>query len=236
MEKITSKQNPRIKNLIRLHSSRGRQKQNRIAVFGSREIFRALSCGVVAEELFICEEHLDPQAVAQLKQQVADFSVAWSIDNDLFEKVCFGNRKDGLIMTASRPIQSIDNVFAAVPSSPLIAVVESIEKPGNLGAILRSADGAGIDAVIAADPLTDWFHPNTIRSSLGTCFSIPGCVASSSDVQQRLLSEGYQVVVANLEGAKQFHSLDLTGKTAIVLGNEANGCLLYTSPSPRDRG
>jgi len=224
MEKITSKQNPRIKNLVRLHSSRGRQKQNRIAVFGSREILRALGCGVVAEEFFVCHEQVDPDALSLVQQHAADFSVAWSIDSELFEKVCFGNRKDGLIMTASRPAQSIDDVFQKVTSSsPLIAVVESIEKPGNLGAILRSADGAGIDAVIVADALTDWFHPNTIRSSLGTCFSIPGCVASSEETQQRLRAEGYQVVVANLEGAKDFHSLDLTVKTAIVLGNEANG-------------
>ena len=160
MQKITSTQNPRIKNLMSLHRSRGRKKQNRIAIFGSREIARALMSGVSAEEIFICESHADPSSVSQIRELITDESVMCSIEEDLFAKVCFGQRHDGLIMTAQRPEQSIELVFEHVPPNALIAVVEAIEKPGNLGAILRSADGAGIDAVLVANPLTDWFHPN----------------------------------------------------------------------------
>ena len=223
MQKITSKQNPRIKNLLLLHRSRGRKKQNRIAIFGAREIIRALSCGVVADEIFVCESQANPAVVSQIKDLVADFSVAWSIDEEVFAKVCFGERHDGLIMTAQRPDQSIDAVFEQLPENALVTVVESIEKPGNLGAILRSADGAAVDAVIVADPQTDWFHPNAIRSSLGTSFSMLGCVTPSTIIRDRLLSEGYQIVVAALEGANDFYEFDLTGKSAIVLGNEAGG-------------
>lgn len=223
MQKITSTQNPRIKNLMSLHRSRGRKKQNRIAIFGSREIARALMSGVSAEEIFICESHADPSSVSQIRELITDESVMCSIEEDLFAKVCFGQRHDGLIMTAQRPEQSIELVFEHVPPNALIAVVEAIEKPGNLGAILRSADGAGIDAVLVANPLTDWFHPNAIRSSLGTCFSMPGCVGDSTPIRERLLSQGYRIVVADLAGAKDFYELELTGKTALVLGNEAQG-------------
>lgn len=223
MQKITSKQNPRIKNLMLLHRSRGRKKQNRIAIFGSREILRALASGVAAEEIFVCESHADPSSVAQIRELVNDASVLCSIEQELFAKVCFGQRHDGLIMTAQRPEQSIDAVFEQTSSNAFVAVVESIEKPGNLGAILRSADGAGVEAVFVAEPLTDWFHPNAIRSSLGTCFSMPGCAGESTLIRDRLLADGFQIVVADLAGAKDFFDLDLSGKTALVLGNEAQG-------------
>lgn len=223
MQKITSTQNPRIKNLISLHRSRGRKKQNRIAIFGQREILRALESGVAAEEVFVCESHADPSSVSQLTELTGGSAVMCSIEQDLFVKVCFGQRHDGLIMTAQRPQQSIERVFEQASPDALVAVVEAIEKPGNLGAILRSADGAGVDAVLVADPVTDWFHPNTIRSSLGTCFSMLGCGGGSALIYDRLVAEGYEIVVADLAGAEDFYELDLTGKTALVLGNEAQG-------------
>ena len=225
MESIHSHQNPRIKKLVRLHSSRGRQKQNRIAIFGSREILRAIKSGVEPTELFICEELIQPKLITEIQSCVPSFdSVALSVTAELFDKICFGDRADGIVMTASRPEQSLKDLFGDSDSrAPIIAVVESIEKPGNLGAILRSADGAGLDGLIVADPLTDWFHPNTIRSSLGTCFSIRGGVSDSESLQQRLVDDGFQVIVASLQGATGFYDFDLTRKTAIVLGNEAKG-------------
>ncbi len=224
MEQITSKQNPRIRNLLRLHSSRGRQRQNRIAVFGSREIIRALRSGVEPDELLVCHELVEPATLSNIKSLVSDFSCAKAIDRELFSKVCFGNRDDGIIMTANRPEQSMERVLQnADASNSLISVVESIEKPGNLGAILRSADGAGVDGVIVADPMTDWFHPNSIRSSLGTCFSISGCDSESDSVRRSLNDHGFQIVVASLDGAIDFYDVDFSKKSAIVLGNEAHG-------------
>lgn len=225
MEEITSRQNPRIKSLIRLHTSRGRQQQGRIAIFGSREIVRALRAGLEPDGLFICPDVAETLVIDNVRRLVSNFEdVAVATNKELFSKICFGDRVDGIVMTAVRPIQSLERLADSVVSKdPLFAVVESIEKPGNLGAILRSADGAGVDAVIVADPLTDWFHPNTIRSSLGTCFSVKGCVSDSESIQQWLLGQGFQVVVASLDGAGDFFDCDLKGKTAIVLGNEANG-------------
>ena len=225
MEEITSKQNPRIKSLVRLHTSRGRQQQNRIAIFGSREIVRALQAGVVPDGLFICRDLIEQSVLEEVANVTTNFEdVAISLDQDLFAKICFGDRVDGIVMTANRPQQSLDMLLESCKSdSPLLAVVESIEKPGNLGAILRSADGAGVDGVIVADPLTDWFHPNTIRASLGTCFSVQGCVSDTASVQGWLLDHSFQVITASLEGACDFFECDLTGNLAVVLGNEANG-------------
>ena len=228
MESIHSQQNPRIKKLVRLHSSRGRQKQNRIAIFGSREILRAIRSGVEPEELFICEQLANPQTVSNIQSEFSDFdSVAISVTAELFEKICFGDRADGIVMSATRPELSLEKVFQHSLSlekvlqhsdsqTPIIAVVESIEKPGNLGAILRSADGAGLDGLVVADPLTDWFHPNTIRSSLGTCFSVPGSVSDVDSLQQRLVAEGFQVIVASLQGAADFYEFDLTQKLSLI--------------------
>ena len=225
MESISSHQNPRIKKLIQLHRSRGRQKQNRIAIFGSREIQRAISAGIDPQELFICPQLVSPETLDSIRRLNSGFeSVAHSVTVELFEKICFGNRSDGIVMVASRPELSIEKFTESLKSeSPLIAIAENIEKPGNLGAILRSVDGAGVDGLIVADPATDWYHPNTIRASLGTCFSVQGCLSDTATVQSWLKRNDFQVIVASLQGAKDFFEFDLTGRTAIVLGNEANG-------------
>lgn len=224
MEFISSSQNPRIKRLVQLHRSRGRNKQQRIAVFGAREITRAIESGVQPDELFICEPLVEAAVVSRLRSFVSAFeTVAYSVPEDLFEKVCFGDRSDGIVMTSARPDLEFDLFRQRIGTNPIIAVAESVEKPGNLGAILRSVDGAGIDGLILADPVTDWFHPNTIRASLGTCFSVPGATSKSADALNWLIENGYQVVVASLQNSKPFFDFDLTSKTAIVFGNEANG-------------
>ena len=105
----------------------------------------------------------------------------------------------------------------------LITVVEAIEKPGNLGGVFRSADGSGTQAVIVADPLTDVFHPNAIRNSSGASFSVPTAVGSTDDVISLLQTRGTRILIASLEAEKSFYEVDLSGQTAIVLGNEANG-------------
>lgn len=225
MERITSSQNGRIKRLVQLHRSRGRQKQQRIAIFGVREIERAISSGIEPDELFICAELADSDVLAKLNQSVLNFdSVSFSLDSTLFAKVCFGDRSDGIVMTATRPKLANDEFFSSLnAANPIVAVAESIEKPGNLGAIMRSIDGAGCDGLIVADAVTDWFHPNTIRSSLGTCFSISGCSESSAKTRESLIEQGFQIVVASLQDQRSFYEIDLTKKTALVLGSEASG-------------
>ncbi len=223
MEPITSSQNSRIKRLLKLHTSRGRQQQGRVVVFGEREVLRAIESGIEPDELFV-----DADSADELSDSLARFNKSiYSLPADLFAKVRFGGR-DGVIMTASRPQSDLSQLsFARTDGrAPLIGIVEAVEKPGNLGAMMRTADGAGLDALIVCDAITDWYHPNSIRSSLGACFSLDGCVSSNELVQQWLAEGEFEVFLAALseESTSLFDMrFDPDRPTAIVLGNEAAG-------------
>ena len=226
MQTITSIHNPRVKSAIKLHQSRGRKQQGRIIVFGQREIQRAVLSGVTPDELFVLDSASDSELANWLKARVAGFDdVAHSVPQTLFEKLAFGNRLDGVVMTAARPPQRVEEFEASLSahSCPLILVADNIEKPGNLGAMLRTADGAGASGVVITGGGTDWFHPNTIRASLGTAFSLPGVSLVESEAAQWLTRQKFQIIVAALQTNDSFYACDLTGPTAIVVGNEATG-------------
>jgi TrmH family RNA methyltransferase len=110
-----------------------------------------------------------------------------------------------------------------LPPDPLVLVLEAVEKPGNLGAVLRSADGAGVDAVILADPRTDPFNPNAVRASLGTIFATRLAAASSDEVRRWLLARDVRILAARVDGAVDYTDADLRAGVAIVLGSEAEG-------------
>ncbi len=224
MQLITSIQNERVKRAAKLHRSRFRQKQDRIIVFGEREIERAIGNGIEPDELFIDESESISGAIKSCVDRFE--SRCFGVTSAILEKIGFGNRRDGIVMTAARPEQSFDGLLdgKSEGQSPLVAVVEGVEKPGNLGAIIRSADGAGLDALIVSDGVTDWFHPNCIRSSVGTCFGFRGCSGSNGEVQRWLADYGFDVLLAALPGESVFGStVAVERPTAIVLGNEANG-------------
>ncbi len=226
IERITSQQNPRIKKAIQLHSSRGRQSQRRIIVFGIREVERAIDAGVAFDEVYFADSVLD-ELVRNFETKTAGKATRLTrLDDKVFEKVTYGDRSDSIVGVAARPateLENMDPVFTGSPDSALVLVLQKIEKPGNLGAIVRTADACGVSAVICADPLTDVFHPNSIRASTGTVFNIPLATGSSNQVQDWLRKNQFQVYTAFLENARDFYQCDLTGKTAIVLGNEAYG-------------
>ena len=136
-------------------------------------------------------------------------------------KVAFGERAEGLVAVVRIP--STDLARLALPDDALVVVIEGVEKPGNLGAVLRSADGAGADAVIVASPRSDIYNPNTIRASAGTVFAIPLAAAPTADVLAWLRTEGFRTVAARVDGATSYLDIDLTGRVAIALGAEADG-------------
>ena len=138
-----------------------------------------------------------------------------------FEKVAFGDRADGVVAVARPP--SVDIARLELPADPLVVVLEAVEKPGNLGAIARTADGAGADALIVADPRCDLFNPNAIRASLGTLFALPLARATAAETRAWLLERGIRVVAARVDGAVPLAEADLRGPLAIVLGSEAAG-------------
>lgn len=226
IEKITSLQNQRIKKAIRLHSSRGRQAQNRIIVFGNREVTRAIESGLQLQEIF-CTETLWNSLPSAERSCVSKSDARLSfVVPEVFEKLAYGSRTSALIGTADRPETSFDSPCFQLRTGgglSLVLVLQSIEKPGNLGAILRSADACGVDAVLCADPLTDFFHPNVIRSSTGVVFQMPLISGTTPEIQDWLAGQGFCVFTAMLENATSFYEAELTGSVALVLGNEATG-------------
>ena len=143
------------------------------------------------------------------------------VTGEVFEKLAFGGRSDGVVVVAKTPERNLG--VLELPLKPLIAVLEQLEKPGNVGAILRSADGAGVDAVIVVDPQTDLFNPNTIRASVGTVFSQQICTASAEQTLARLREWGVSLVAARPDAEKLYTEIDYTQGTAILLGSEAMG-------------
>jgi TrmH family RNA methyltransferase len=222
VQHITSRQNPRVKDAAKLRDRRARERQGRFIVDGAREILRAINAGVVIVEAFVCEP-LCVEADARdtrtrLEQTGADIA---TVTPEVFAKLCFGKGRDGLVAIGGMSSGTLGDI--KLPSPPLIAVLEGVEKPGNVGAVLRSADGAGVDAVIVADPRTDLFNPNTIRASLGTVFAANVCTASAAEALAWLREAGVPVFVAKPQAAMNYVEADYRGGAAFVLGSEAEG-------------
>jgi TrmH family RNA methyltransferase len=191
-------------------------------VDGVREIVRAVDADIRCVEAFVCDE-LCKSADRQRATAIVQLSGAqvFAVSRDVYEKLAFGNRDDGIVVVAETPERRLGDL--RLPAEPLVAVLEGLEKPGNLGAILRSADAAGVDAAIVADGRTDLFNPNTIRASLGTVFRSNVCEATSADTATWLDEHGFKVVVARPDANTCYTEFGLRGAVAIVLGSEATG-------------
>jgi TrmH family RNA methyltransferase len=219
---ITSLQNPRVKAAVRLRDRRDREATGLTIVDGARELGRAIDAGVEIVEAFVCDELVRTvDAQADVRALVGSPTVVWQVPPPILEKVAFGERAEGIVAIVRVPDLALGAL--RLPRAPLLAVVEGVEKPGNLGAILRSADGAGLDAVIAADPRTDLFNPNAIRASLGTIFAMPCASGSTAEVVAWLRDRGIRALAARVEATRIYTEADLTGPVAIVFGSEAGG-------------
>jgi TrmH family RNA methyltransferase len=218
---ITSLTNPRVKAAVRLRDRAERDLTGLTIVDGAREILRALDAGIHVEQAFIAPELLrSPDALA-VADRLRHRPTTLEVSPAVLGRVAFGQRTDGVVAIVGTPTSSLDEL---VPTSdPLIVVAESIEKPGNLGAIIRTADGAGADAVIAADPRTDLFNPNAIRASLGTIFAMPVVSAATDATLDWLVAHGIRPVAARVDAGRTYTEVDLRGPLAIVLGSEADG-------------
>lgn len=232
LPEITSAANPRIKKAVRLRESRVRRKERRLLIDGAREIGRALASGVEIEELYINSDAQNRQktgsggdkSVAGIVERFERERIAvWPVVPTLFEKIAFGERDEGVIALAVEPDRTLEAFATQLPENPLLAVLERIEKPGNIGAVFRSADGAKIDGVLLADCGNDFFHPNAIRSSLGTLFTVPSVSLSADAIRRWLIKRQITPVAAICQAARSYTQTDYTRPTAIVLGNEAEG-------------
>ena len=225
MEKIVSASNPKIKKVMKLHTARGRQQQQRIIIFGLRETKKAFQAGVSVEELFVCLDDIDESIKSLFGPWQKTGARVFELPRNLFDKIAYGNRTDNVIAVAHRPVRSWASLAETVDANvvSLVVVLQAIEKPGNLGAVFRTADAAGVDAVFIADAITDVFHPNTIRSSMGTVFLIPAVIADSDEILAWLRQYQFQILPAVVDATCTYTEVDLTRKSAIVLGSEANG-------------
>ena len=219
---ITSLTNPRVKAAVRLRDRRERGLTGLTVVDGPRELLRALDHGIGVVETFACDDLI---RTLDAEEGVRRLRIAGSeviqVSADVMAKVAFGDRSEGVVAVIRKPATGLDRL--TMPAAPLVVVVESVEKPGNLGAILRTADGAGADAVIAADPLTDLFNPNAIRASLGTIFSVPVASDATSATLGWLEAKGIRAIAARVDATRLYTGVDLRGPVAVVLGSEADG-------------
>jgi len=224
-EKITSLQNPRVKSLVKLRDRRPRDEAGVFLVEGYREIRRALEKNVVLSEVYYSPGwFLGENEPALLESAAAAGAKLFELTKDTFAKVAYRERPDGLLAVAPQWKRSLSELEPLIRQRPpFFLVVEAIEKPGNLGTILRSADAAGCDAVIVCDPVTDLFNPNVVRASTGVLFSVPCVVAPGSEVLIWLRRQGIRVVVTTPAAEALYTNVPLTGPLAIVMGSEQYG-------------
>ena len=219
IEKITSTQNPKIKNIIKLQQkSSERKSQNLIVIEGLREISLAVKAGFSIKSVFICSDIVLPEVV--MNELKLDFQY-FDVSKDVYNKLAYRESTEGIIALAEPKFYQLDNL--KLRENPIIIILESVEKPGNLGAILRTADAAKVDAVIISEPLTDIYNPNIIRSSVGCVFTNQIVACSSDDAIQWLKRKGIKSHAAALTAKKFYHQMDLSGPVAFVMGTEADG-------------
>lgn len=227
IESITSAQNPKVKELLALQEkSKERRKKGLFVVEGRRELLHCIEAEFEPHTLFICRDILSDKdfdkILGAIEENFCDSTYPIvEISQQLYDKVAYRGGTEGIIAEMHCKELSLEGL--KMKENPLVVILESVEKPGNLGAVLRSADASGVDAVIVCDPLTDMYNPNLIRSSIGAIFTVPVATASSEDTIAWLKSKGIKIYTAQLQDSEWYYDTDMKGGTAIVMGTEATG-------------
>ena len=217
---ITSAQNPKIKRLLQLQQkSSERRKAGLFVVEGIREVERCVEKGYEINTIFYLNKPM-AENVSEIIEKNKGIKL-FEVSPTIYEKIAYRGSTEGIIAEVKTKDKTLNDLNLS--ENPLVVVLESVEKPGNLGAILRSADAAGADALIVCDPLTDLYNPNLIRNSTGAIFSVP-CVACTSEECIKFLKENnIQILTAQLQDSELYYDTDMKRGTAIVMGTEATG-------------
>ncbi len=215
---ITSTQNPKVKSLIALEKPRERRRQQLFIIEGKKEIGMALKAGYTIGNLFYCVDIFPEKDLLSLG--IGDKFLV-PVTQEVFDKIAVRETTGGVIAVAQMKANRLDDLV--LKKNPLVLVLESVEKPGNLGAILRTADAAGADAVIVCDPQTDFYNPNVVRSSLGCVFTQPIASATSEETIDWLKKNHIRIYCTYLKASKPYHEMDYRGASAIVMGTESTG-------------
>lgn len=219
---ITSAQNPLIKATADLREARARKKSGLMLIDGVREINRALKAGVNITQAFVCPKLFTNRGEAELLAQLTKLKIEIiEVNEAVFGKLGFGERQEGLLTVAVIPKRMLNEL--SLSKKPLVVIVEAVEKPGNLGAIMRTADAVGADALIVCDQKTDIYNPNVIRASTGVVFNLPVVAASAQETLDFLRARKIKVCATLVEAKQNYTQADLSGAVAIVLGTEDQG-------------
>lgn len=227
IETITSAQNPKIKGLLELQEkSKARRRTGLFVVEGRRELQHCIEAGFEPHTLFICRDIMTEKVFDRILGVIEENFTGMmcpiiEISQQLYDKIAYRGGTEGIIAELHCKEMTLESL--ELKENPLVVVLESVEKPGNLGAVLRSADASGADAVIVCDPLTDLYNPNLIRSSIGAIFTVPVATATSEDAIRWLKERNIRIYTAQLQDSEWYYDTDMTGGTAIVMGTEATG-------------
>lgn len=213
---ISSAQNPKIKRLLALSTkSSERRREGVFVVEGRRELAHCIAQGYEVESVYALAT-----AAAEMPKTRTPFPL-FTVTAAIYEKIAYRGTTEGMVgIVRQRPLRLAD---LSLPERPLVVVLESVEKPGNLGAVLRSADAAGVDAVVVCDPLTDLYNPNLIRASLGAFFTVPTVATTTQEAIAFLKERGIAILTAQLQDSRLYYDTDMQRPTAIVMGTEATG-------------
>lgn len=217
---ITSTSNPRVKGLARLRKARERHDSGLFLIEGNRELGRAITAGVTLTSAVWCAARLDPASdrlLAAIPPEVERLELAPAP----FHKIAYRSNPPGVIGVARQPATGLDRI--QLGAEPLVLISESVEKPGNLGAMLRSAEAAGVTAVVVADPTVDLFNPNVIRASQGSLFTVPFAVAETPAVFDWAAANDIALFAGLPDAGRDYWSADFTGRSGIVVGREDRG-------------
>ena len=213
-EWITSPSNPKVKRLLALQQkSSERRERGLFVVEGRRELQHCIDAGFAVDSVFVCPALLSsaPEAGAKV----------FEVSEEVYAKIAMREGTEGVVAEVRMPERRLEDL--ALPENPLVMVLERVEKPGNLGAVLRSADAAGADAVLVCDPLTDLWNPNLIRASVGAVFTVHCVACSSQEAIAWLKARGIRILTAQLQDSSLYYDCDMTVGTALVTGTEATG-------------
>lgn len=219
MLKITSLKNPKVKEAVKLRGRRDRDQSGLFLIEGYRELKRACEGGRKIETLFTCPEFFLGENEESLIQSV--HAEVFACSKQVFSKLSYRDRPDGLLAIAPQSHFSLKDL--KLKENPFLLIAESIEKPGNLGTILRSCDAAGIDAVVVCDATTDIHNPNVVRASVGTLFTLPVIEANAEQTLSFLKKHKIVTVAATPHASEEFTAVDLTAPLAILVGTEQYG-------------
>lgn len=223
---ITSVQNPKVKQVLHLRDKSARDQMQLFLIEGYREILRAVDQGWKMDQLFICPELFlgsnEPILIERIRRSGAQI---FNCSEKVFRKMAYRDRPDGLLVIAPQRHLTLDELKSNSPSSllPFFVVAEAIEKPGNLGTILRSSDAVGVTGLIVCDRCTDIYNPNVVRASVGTLFTVPTVEAEGEETLQWLKREGIAILAATPQAEKAFTDVDLAQPVAIAVGTEQLG-------------